>query len=909
MLALGPVVFAAPWVLLGLGLLPVIFWLLRVTPPSPRVIRFPAIRLLYDLVAREETPQRTPLWLLLLRLFLAALVIVGLARPLLNAGSDLPGSGPVLLIVDNGWAAAHDWPARQTVMRETIDRAERQGRTVILAPTASAAPGAAPAPSGLLRPAEARGLAEAMQPHPWPTDRAALVDALGNLEIEGSAYSVWLSDGLGGPAAVELADAVQRLGGGETRVPASGGTALLLRPPSTEGADLLATLHRSQPAGERDVWVRATAENGRLLARVPVVLADGEASAEARLTLPVELRNETTRLDIESQGTAGAAVLLDARWRRRPVGVVDIGGQDEAQPLLSEVHYLSRALEPFSDIVVGDLDALLDDGLAVLLLPDGGLSPEQRTAATRWIESGGILVRFAGPLLAANRDELVPVRLRFGDRILSGALSWTEPMPLAPFEPDSPFYGLAVSDDVLINRQVLAEPTPGLADQSWARLADGTPLVTADRRGDGWLVLVHTTAGPAWSNLPLSGLFVEMLRRLVAQSEGVAGADSVGALDPVATLDGFGRLGLPPPTAVPLPGNAIADEVPSPEHPPGYYGSEDSRRALNLGAAIAAPAPLEGLPAGIAVTGYQGSEEVNLAPWLLAAALALATIDLMIALGLRGLLPRRRRLATAGAVLLALAFVGGASGGEAFAQTDDALAIQVANATYLAYAETGVPDVDEISRAGLESLSDVLRRRTAAEPAGAIGIDIATDELAFFPLIYWPVVPEQAELSSAAIGRINDYLRNGGMILFDTRDQGQGSGLSGVGPGMERLRTLTEGLDIPPLTPVPPEHVLTRAFYLMQEFPGRYAGGDVWVETAAEHVNDGVSSVIIGPHDWAAAWATDETGRSLFPVVPGGERQREMAYRFGVNLVMYALTGNYKADQVHVPAILERLGQ
>ena len=95
----------------------------------------------------------------------------------------------------------------------------------------------------------------------------------------------------------------------------------------------------------------------------------------------------------------------------------------------------------------------------------------------------------------------------------------------------------------------------------------------------------------------------------------------------------------------------------------------------------------------------------------------------------------------------------------------------------------------------------------------------------------------------------------------------------------------------------------------MQSFPGRFAGGRVWVEDRAGGVNDGVSSVVIGANDWAAAWALDEFGRPVAAVVPGGERQREMAYRFGVNLVMYTLTGNYKADQVHVPAILERLGQ
>jgi hypothetical protein len=108
---------------------------------------------------------------------------------------------------------------------------------------------------------------------------------------------------------------------------------------------------------------------------------------------------------------------------------------------------------------------------------------------------------------------------------------------------------------------------------------------------------------------------------------------------------------------------------------------------------------------------------------------------------------------------------------------------------------------------------------------------------------------------------------------------------------------------------VPADHILTKAFYLTQEFPGRFAGGRVWVERHGRGSNDGVSPIIIGGNDWAAAWAIDPEGRAVHAVVPGGQRQREMAYRFGVNLVMYALTGNYKADLVHVPALLERAGQ
>ncbi len=202
----------------------------------------------------------------------------------------------------------------------------------------------------------------------------------------------------------------------------------------------------------------------------------------------------------------------------------------------------------------------------------------------------------------------------------------------------------------------------------------------------------------------------------------------------------------------------------------------------------------------------------------------------------------------------------------------------------------------------------MLSRRSTVEMAEPMGVDVESDPLLFFPLLYWPMSDGQAPPSAAAAAKLNDYMRHGGMILFDTKDQGDALG-PGEGPGSRQLRSLTENLAIPALMPVEGEHVLGRSFYLLHDMPGRYTGGTVWVERTNEQVNDGVSSVVIGGNDWAGAWAVDDRGRPLAAVVPGGEQQREMAFRFGMNLVMYALTGNYKGDQVHVPHILERLSR
>jgi hypothetical protein len=387
----------------------------------------------------------------------------------------------------------------------------------------------------------------------------------------------------------------------------------------------------------------------------------------------------------------------------------------------------------------------------------------------------------------------------------------------------------------------------------------------------------------------------------VALSQGVdAAADA--KLPPIETLDGFGRLQPAPVTARPLAGKDLAAIVVSPRHPPGFYGTQDARRALNLASGVPVLQPIAGLPADTRTATFGRGSEIDMRAPVLTTALFLALLDLLIGYSLRGLL-RRRLPATA----LALMLVAIAPA----ARADDGFVIRATSQLRLAYVRTGNDEVDNASRAGLLGLDDALNRRTAVETGDPLAVDIETDELMFFPLLYWPVTADQPPPSPLAVERINRYLDTGGTILFDTRDgDDQSPGpFGGAAVAAERLRRLTQGINLPPLVPIPPDHVLTKSFYLLHEFPGRWNVGTLWVEPVNDHVNDGVSSVIIGANDWAGAWAIDRDAQPLYACVPGGEQQRETALRFGINIVMYVLTGNYKSDQVHVPAILERLGQ
>ncbi len=918
MLNLGWLGLTNPWLLTALVALPALWWLLRIIPPAPRLIRFPAVRFLLGLQPEEETSARTPPWLLVLRLVLATLLIFALAGPVLNPEPDLTGDGPLVVVVDDGWAAAPGWQHRRSALERLTERAQRDNREVVLL-------GTAPDPSGpvlrRLSAADATPVASSWTGKSWPVDRAAALAALQAEELS-NAEVVWLADGVADSA--EAREDARRFGEGLARIgplrvlaePAAE-RAVLLQPPETQDDALLISAKRAGAADVQGLNVRALGPGGEVLARQTLMFEGGSAQADGRIELPLELRNRIARLEVEPPAGVGGVVLLDERWRRRVVGLVGEPAIEAPQPLLAELYYVERALAPHAELRRGVVADLLAGELSAIILADGAqLGETARQQLLTWVESGGVLIRFAGPRLAnTEADELVPVRLRRGDRSLDGTLTWARPLPLASFDEAGPLAGLAVQeDDVVVRRQVLAQPGPELGEQSWARLADGTPLITGAQRGTGWLVLVHTTANTTWSSLPLSGAFVDILQRVVALGEGTGGALQ-GPLAPLEVLDANGHLVVPDADARPIPAGELAETAASATHPPGLYGpidagEEAARQALNLASAVPEPTALDPSDFGVEPRGYVASAEIDLMPWLLVAALLLALADTVIGLVLRGLVPQVARATPAAVVLLLLLAVPtGAQQGSGASQEDDAIVSATAE-TRLAYVMTGLPQVDDISRAGLEGLSMVLSRRTAVEAAEPRAVDLAADDLNLFPLLYWPIPADHPDLPAGARDRLDAYLKQGGMILFDTTDAGMlVPGQAGPGPGEQRLRQLLGGLSLPPLKPVPEDHTLTRSFYLLQEFPGRWTGRTVWVDEVEPSVNDGVSSVVIGGHDWAGAWATDDYGMALFPVVPGGERQREMARRFGVNLVMYALTGNYKTDQVHIPALLERLGQ
>ncbi len=471
---------------------------------------------------------------------------------------------------------------------------------------------------------------------------------------------MWMSDGLDHGNARDFADGLAKIGTLGIFEDEAEKAPMAMRPAENANTGFGITLARVPADVQRDGRVAAFDSRGQILETAPYHFGLRSGEAKTTIALPLELRNDTTRIAVLGQESAGAVQLVDARFRRRPVGIASGGNADVEQPLLSDVFYIERALNPYAELHKGTIDQVLDSGVSVLVVADiGQMTLAEHDRVTKFVEEGGVLLRFGGAKLAAHSDDLVPVKLREGERLMGSSMTWASPQHLTPFGDESPFRGLNIANDVTISRQVLAEPSVELADHTWARLTDGTPLVTGTAKGRGWIVLFHIAASPGWSSLPISGLYVDMLRRVVELSEGMRGgaaAARTGTFPPYQTLDGFGRLEKAIPEATPLRASEIETAIPGPQHPPGLYGVQGALVALNT---FGSRTTLQPLNVGRTIFLYAGTVARELKWPMLELALLILLVDALISLILRGYISMntrglRRKAARATPVLLLL---------------------------------------------------------------------------------------------------------------------------------------------------------------------------------------------------------------------------------------------------------------
>lgn len=651
----GSLVFDTPWLLAVSALLPIIWIILRVTPPATRKLVFPAASLLAGLTDLKPQAAKTPLWLLLLRILAVALLIAGFAGPKWRAsdgdGLSLADSKAMLIVIDAGWGSAPDWQQRQKKAVELAQSAGDRPVAVLIADGRHAGPLVYSSST------EAVQLIRTAKPASWGAQLPALDDEVFSLTPAGHLASFWLSDG------------VERKGGPDwAGMLAQKGSLTVVGFPQPVHKLFLSLDGGQQPA------VTATRMGGDITAPAPEILAigpdpqgterilarlafgqpktsDGLVSWTVPLDLPVEIRNRTRRFEIEGVASAGAVLLADTRTSRPKLAITGHFAPDEAPRLLDPAHYLRNASRDFADIVEGSIPEVLQTAPDVVVLIDTVL-PEDESQLARWVADGGRLIRFSGPRMAASpvldADPLLPVKLLAGGRETGGALSWGEPRGLGQWPQNSPFSGLAGSS-LAVRAQLVAEPGPDLQESMIAVLEDMTPLATKRDIGKGQVIMFHVTADPSWSDLPLSGMFPALLERLIRPAAGAGAFARTASPDPREQaeadfwrpeqwLDGWGRLGPAPDTAEPVPASRFA-QGDGPDLPPGIYEGEGRIRAVNAGEAAFRAARW---PADARQLSASASSDLRLGGWLLVLAGLLFALDVIGSSAVSGGLLRRK---------------------------------------------------------------------------------------------------------------------------------------------------------------------------------------------------------------------------------------------------------------------------
>ena len=905
--------FLYPAILLGLFALPALWYILRVTPPAPKQLAFPPTKLLEGLIPDEQEPSQTPWWILLMRLLALACVIFAFAKPIQPPENQTLSdkNTPVQILIDNGWASAPHWDTIQKQALDILSQAQRQNRTAYLWALASGNK-----PTGPISAGEAISSLKKLEPQPWEVNYLELAKTIE--KPKETLETIWLGHGIKSRGLEGFAATISEQGSLIYFQPEDSQISYILRSNQDSSArNPKVTIESPVPDTHEGAPLKLGiyGKGGKLLDQKQITFTpDKFNQMHVPLGLPPSMTNQITEIRMITPRSAGTVLLRNPNESYKTIGIVGTKGNEEDSPLINAEFYLYRALEPFGNVHIESLDKLLEiEDISVLILPDiTGIAPNLLDKLDKWVKNGGTLIRFAGPNMAqANQQTfpLTPTPLRQGGRMMDGSMTWDKPVKLETLPQSSPFYGLEIDEELEIKRQLLAEPSDSLEEKTWATLSDGSPMVTGTTLERGILCMFHITATPEWSDLPLTGLYVQMLKKITQLSTAqMAQTIKQGRYTATQTLNGYGQNQQPDSQPKPVEGEILKNEEPNKDHPPGIYHMNGNYISYNLGNHTTKLIKVKKtfFPSGTNYRIYNTDFEKDFTIYFLVIATLLFLVDwlIMYMMTLTSFTIRKAPIA----LIIATALTITAQPNPSQAAED----IKLARETYLAYIITGDRQTDKISEAGLKILATILTQRTSVEPEGVKGINLETDTIDFYPFLYWPITDTQATPSSKAIQKLQKYMDHGGTILIDTRDQiyapnDRQTMLYAPSRNIQKMRQLTAGLTIPALEPIDKDHVLSRSFYLLDNYQGRYTDGTLWVEKDKNNGHDGVSRVIVGSHDWAYAWAYGSNNLDLH--LKGGNRQFDMATRAGVNIALYCLTGNYKADQIHLPHILERLGR
>ncbi len=896
---LNNISFANPLALWAIGSLPLIYLVVKTFPPAPKSFNFSSLYLLKSISSDTITRSKCPIWLLIFRILLILVIIIYFSKPFINSSKLDNKIENYFVFLDAGWSTASEWENYKDTLLEIMLEAKKLNKKFYLLRS---------------NPDKERDSTIMFQstnqlsdylneqpPSPWQFNLDKTINKLDKTKFKkNTRYFYILSDFDYYPNEKRISSIIKEKYPNIEIINLVSRIKVLDKPSIIADNIEIKVKRLGNFFSEDQFYLKMVSKDGQVIYYKNYNFKKNDHTVIIREKFPLSLINRLEKIEIVDQNHAAGKFYFDDLNKKKIIGIVSEIIDYKENPLLSSVYYIKKALGNENKIIINNLENLISANIDILILPDVGLIEEKLSIILKkWISNGGLLIRFSGPKLAKEYTNFITTEKTYKKiRFLGGQLSWEDEPIIESFPDNSIFRGLEIPDDIVIRKQLMLDFKGNQKYTVLGSLKDGTPLITSKEYDKGKIILFHFTANNDWSNIPITNLFVEMLYRTTLFNS-IRKNDSLEEVKMKYFIDGFGKIQKPDKIIKIKDGIKLQKSHPSPKNIPGIYENDELSIALNLSGNLKYDQFVKESYKNTTEEVFFKKSISDLSKIFLYLIIIFSIVDiiatLMIKINSNILKTFKKKIGYLSMFFLLFCFI----------KNDNLKANDYFNETYLAYVKSANENKNKITKRGLNTLSEVLDRRTSISPRGVIEVDIEKDEIFYFPFLYWPIGKTLPDLSARTITKVKDYLFKGGIIFFDAYEIKINN--SSDSKNLKKMVSFLRKINSNELINIDKKHTLSKSFYLLNSFPGRWNKNLILTDKNDKRINDGVSSIVLGFNDWASAWALDENNYPIYPVVPGGEKQREFAYRVGVNITMYSLTGTYKNDQIHSKSILERL--
>ena len=885
--------------LIGLISLPIIFYIIRFYPPTPKQKDFSSLFLLKDIISKSSSKSKFPIWLLIFRLLICMLIILFFSDPFISNSKKNTEVKNYIIIADNSWSIANNWQNFKQILNKISLEAESNGKEVHIYLTSF---------SEKFEPTILNSNNAVLEfinnnpPLPQQTERKSINEILlknnyfksskvffifSNLDsISKKAQTKTLEIIKENNPAIEIINPIKKITFIDNVV--------------FNNETLEINIKRKGIYNNNSLILKISGNQSEILFKKEYFFKKDINEIQIKETFPLETINQFFKISILNENHAGSSFYLDDIRKNLSIGIVAETDSLDEKPLLSPTYYLKKSLNKSHKILVSPTKDLLKDNKSLIFLPSNSkLTKNDYKNLKEWVSNGGVLIRFADNKIVAQKDLYFDEKIYYQTlRKMATEFSLRNTLSINTFKKNTLFDNLSIPDDLIFKKQLLTERFDSDI-LVLASLQDQSPLITMKEVDKGKVILFHVTSNNEWSNLPLSGLFQDIINRLLLITK-VRKNKNSEVMILKSKVNSFGELTNPIKKYSLLNSLELNKNAPSFSTPAGIYENESLSVALNLSGNLNTETYYSEIDEKILIKNDYKKSIFKLKRYILIIIFIMFFIDMLINIIIKkNFIFKNFFKSTNLSLFVSVLFF-------TLTININALGNDNYNKVFLAYIKSSDQLLNKIAYSGLTSLQKYLTERTSVNPAGVKEIDITQDKIFFYPLIYWQISKDIINFDDRTIDKIKNYLNSGGMILFDIISQNRSNNIDDEDK-LEDLKTLFSELGISGLFQINSNHTLSKSYYLLDKYPGRYDNKILLIDTDNLEYNDGVSSIIVGYNHWAGAWAKDKNNYPLYQAVPGGERQRELSIRFGINLVMYALTGNYKSDQIHNKSILQRL--